>query len=448
MANEAHLARLKEGMTAWNQWRKEHYPVLRQRCALAFQRVWGMAAPAGRQGLQTLKETGRKTFDRLSSMPWQAIASRHWKLFLVIVAVIAVGIIWKVPQWQAAGWQGQMEPKDLAKLQNDARTTLIQALGGAVLLIGLYFTLKNLQLTQDRQITEHYTRAVEQLGSDKLEVRLGAIYALERIAKDSERDHWPIMEILTAYVRENAPWKEGEQRAQEETLPSETQPTQNHPSLPKLATDIQAILTVVGRRTRTYGQGEDQRLNLSATDLHGADLWAAHLEGAYLWDVHLEGAGLTYAHLDGADLENAHLEEARLGDAHLEEAELGRTHLEGADLSDAHLEGAYLWITHLEGAWIENAHLEEARLYKAHLEGAYLRGAHLEGAHFRATHLEDADLWAAHLEGADLRGAHLEGAIALTVEQLSAAKTLYKAIIDPPLREQIEQQYPHLLEEP
>ena len=36
-------------------------------------------------------------------------------------------------------------------------------------------------------------------------IRLGGIYALERIAKDSEKDHGPIMEVLTAYVRENAP---------------------------------------------------------------------------------------------------------------------------------------------------------------------------------------------------------------------------------------------------
>lgn len=123
------------------------------------------------------------------------------------MAAVLLVIIMEVPQQQAASWRGQpgVELKDLPKLENDARATLIQGLGGAVLLIGLYLTLKNLQLTQDRQITEHYTRAVEQLGSDKLEVGLGAIYALEPIARDSERDHWLIMEILTAYVRERAP---------------------------------------------------------------------------------------------------------------------------------------------------------------------------------------------------------------------------------------------------
>jgi hypothetical protein len=119
---------------------------------------------------------------------------------------------------------------------------------------------KNLAIAQDGQITERFTRAIEHLGSDKLEVRLGAIYALERIARDSERDHWPIMEILTAYVRENASWNEEEQPLQEGIVPSETQPTQSNQSWPKPATDIQAILTVLGRRTRTYRKGEDQRI--------------------------------------------------------------------------------------------------------------------------------------------------------------------------------------------
>lgn len=288
MANKTHLARLQQVVTAWNQWRKGHCSVLRQRCTSAFQRVWRTAAPAGSRGLRTIKDASRKSFERLYAQPWQAIALRHWKLLLIIGVVIVVGIIWKVPQWQAASWEGLMEPKDLAKLQNDARTTLVQALGGAVLLIGLYFTLRNLQLTQDRQITERYTRAVEQLGNDKLEVRLGAIYALERIARDSERDHWPIMEILTACVRENAPWK-GEQPSQEVVLP-------------KLATDIQAILTVLGRRTRIYRKGEEYPLNLTGTDLRGADLSRAHLEGALFIGAHLEKANLSGAHLEDAAL--------------------------------------------------------------------------------------------------------------------------------------------------
>ena len=81
-------------------------------------------------------------------------------------------------------------------------------------------------IARETMYTSLFTKAVEQLGAMReiavpdperaieaapvtkivpnTEVRLGAIYALERIAQDSERDHWPIMETLCAYVRENA----------------------------------------------------------------------------------------------------------------------------------------------------------------------------------------------------------------------------------------------------
>lgn len=45
----------------------------------------------------------------------------------------------------------------------------------------------------------------EKVTLPNIEVRIGAIYALERIAQDSDRDHVRIMEILCAYVRENSP---------------------------------------------------------------------------------------------------------------------------------------------------------------------------------------------------------------------------------------------------
>jgi Pentapeptide repeats (8 copies) len=67
---------------------------------------------------------------------------------------------------------------------------------------------------------------------------------------------------------------------------------------PKLAADIQAILTVLGQRTRTTGEGKDKQLrkgeenslNLRKVDLRGAALVEAHLEKAHLQGAHLEGA--------------------------------------------------------------------------------------------------------------------------------------------------------------
>src|SRR5439155_242465 len=54
--------------------------------------------------------------------------------------------------------------------------------------------------------------------------------------------------------------------------------------------DTQAVLTVIGRRTRTYGNGETRHLDLSKTILQGADLGGAQLHGANLGGAQLQGA--------------------------------------------------------------------------------------------------------------------------------------------------------------
>jgi hypothetical protein len=190
-------------------------------------------------------------------------------------------------------------------------------------------------IMQQGQITDRFTKAIEQLGAvdpggkKKMEVRLGGIYALERIADESESHHWPIMEVLCTYVRENAPKKQesppGGKQNPGETAQENQAPT---PALRPPA-DIQAILTVLGRRDYKY-QRKDQYLDLRDTDLSGVQLlkanlsstWlvGANLSGAYLLEVGLLWTDLRWANLNGADLSAAHLIWASLS---------------GADLSDA-----------------------------------------------------------------------------------------------------------------
>jgi uncharacterized protein YjbI with pentapeptide repeats len=228
-----------------------------------------------------------------------------------------------------------------------------------------------------RRITESFTKAVEQLGNDKLQVRLGGIYTLERISRESEPDYWPVMETLTGFVRERARWK-GEVSA----LPRIDVHQGSSHSPP---TDVAAVLTVIKRRdprNRERERSQQWHLDLGFSDLRQADLREAHLEGANLERARLEEAALYGVHLEGANLTGAHLERAGLHEAHLERA----------SLHEAHLEGAILYEARLEGADLTGAHLEEAALYEAHLEGAALHGAHLEGAKLTGAHLEEANL--------------------------------------------------------
>ena len=131
---------------------------------------------------------------------------------LLIIGIITLGAwgLWTLPQARVNA-EKTLTPKEKIELENTTRTslsqtfgTLAQTVGGVVLIIGVYFTWRNLVATEEKQVTERFTKAVDQLGSGKPEICIGGIYALERIANDSERDHWVIMEVLSSFIREQS----------------------------------------------------------------------------------------------------------------------------------------------------------------------------------------------------------------------------------------------------
>src|SRR5829696_4431424 len=196
------------------------------------------------------------------------------------------------------------------KLQNDVRTTLLQGVGGLAVLVGAFFTYRQVQIgrrqldvAQQGQVTERFTRAIDQLGSQSLDVRLGGIYALERIASDSPQDRAAIAEVLTAFIRGHAPWPPSRPNQ-----PPEDMPIKEIPYLRYRAPDVQAGLTVLGRQPSMTGS---QPLNLSDTDLRRADLSNADLQEAMLRGVRLQGANIRAAQLQRVDLSHAQLQEAR-----------------------------------------------------------------------------------------------------------------------------------------
>jgi hypothetical protein len=112
----------------------------------------------------------------------------------VAAVVLAMVIVWAllVPgtDWLA---RHDISPAtgSLAKARDAARGRLL-TLGAGLLAAGaLVFTGRNFILSREGQVTERYTKAIEQLGSDKLDVRIGGIYALERVARDSARTTRP-----------------------------------------------------------------------------------------------------------------------------------------------------------------------------------------------------------------------------------------------------------------
>ena len=277
------------------------------------------------------------------------IATYEKRAFLILVAfILVVLILWLVPKWQVYTYRARFDSlglgnperiqleKDLITAENDARVTIAQTIGGLLVLLGLYATFRNigiarenLRVAEEGKLTERFSKAVELLGSDKLDVRLGGIYALERIAQDSLKDHWTVMEVLTAFVREQS------RKEYRDYIPSLRESSSSIDVIEDdltLRADIQAALTVIGRREWSKVERPHQELNLMQ----------AFLGKVFLFDANLRNANLFKTNLQQSTLFKTDLRKAILADAILIGADLNYAKLNGTNLQFALLHRADL----------------------------------------------------------------------------------------------------------
>ena len=289
-----------------------------------------------------------------------ALLARHYATMVIGLAILvssgalAIGL-WRVP-FIVNGLLDELQAKADHPEATRGVVVALAAVLASITIIGTLIAQAIRVWTSERQtrtieqghVTDRLTKAIEQLGAEKtskrilrdadgrevlkenvpvvvettvpnLEVRLGAIYALERIAKDSDRDHQTIMEILCAYIRENAkaveaapnPLGEWPETGAWEASDSLTLLADRRQSLttwiaglPAPRIDIQAAATVIGRRLKSRASAEKRasfRLDLRGANLRRADLKGAQLEGANLRGARLEGANLSGANLKDAN---------------------------------------------------------------------------------------------------------------------------------------------------
>ncbi|MFF3581669.1 pentapeptide repeat-containing protein [Streptomyces mirabilis] len=335
---------------------------------------------------------------------------------------------------------------------------------------------KEVGISEQGQITNRFNAAINNLGSTSLDIRLGGIYALERIMHDSARDQPAVISVLSAYLRQHASVPVGS---------AKKAPTESSDK-PSSRADVQAVMTVLGNRHPDHDQGAP--IDLSHTALRGvkfpgapneipfrgADLSKADLRDSSLPNADLREASLVQANFSGAVLSGSRFDLAHLTNANLTDADLSGSHLNDADLEGANLTGASLCrevffqtaqggrgsvaallsrarptdqagqgdCADLADAYLVNANLTDAALFGmnltstifcppleigfasdtcADLAGATLSESNLKGAHLSRANLKGADLAHADLTGADLTNADLTNAD-LTGAKVAGAK--------------------------
>jgi len=360
---------------------------------------------------------------------------------------------------------------------------LVALLGAPFLIWSTVIRHETLRYQKEGHITDRIAKAVEQLGAEKtvktdgqeesrpnIEVRIGAILSLERIAQDSTRrdngrDHVRVMEILCAYVRENAPAgtaAEMSQKAVEDDPPPMTAPATRarserkwlpHDSqatdarhracqLPTPRADIAMAVHVIGRRSLDQKEveaqwnmwGDEPRAwpfacdppKLPEAGILDKDGPCAERELNTLFGkVECYKKSLAYAGYR-IDLRDCNLQRVDFGRGDFSVADLTGSRLEGADFRKARLVKTRLGWTRLDGALFNKAVMPCAWLQDASIGGTDFSGASMHlvtlsnirdasDARFHGTELIGASVFHARLERTDFRFARLEWAEFLRV---------------------------------
>jgi len=292
---------------------------------------------------------------------------RPWLLYTAGV-IACVYLLLKIPRLQLAPWKGQLSTSEYLTLENSTRTSIVQIVGGLVVILGLYFTAQSLNATQEnvknsllQAESERLDRAVTQLTSDKLEPRLVALYGLRKLGGSSYENYTLVVKILTNYVRGHAQWQEQNGKP--------APPAGQRFNLP---TDLDIAVSFITSRGimvgfirkefpfLSIGRNEEDldryvRFIAQQIDLNGTDLRGLRLTGAVLTGANLSGA-------------------------HLDRASIYQTDFADADLTGAVLRGSHFYRSNFQDAKLINANLQDCDLEDVSFEDADLAGADFTGA--------------------------------------------------------------------
>ncbi len=241
----------------------------------------------------------------------------------------------------------------------------------------------------------------EEISEPNLEVRIGAIYALERIARQNLDYHIQIMEILTTYVRENAPISlastspdeafEGfvnngmdHYQAAEKAAPlGDVQEAEDewYRSLQGPRADIYAALIVIGRRSDKQIRAELSNnrhtkraflLDFRRTSLQGADLSRLSFQNALIEDTALHGANFTEAGLKHADFTNASLKRVSFRNSDLRGVNFRWSKAERADFGSSIWDDATLTLPLFwSGASLQRVDLSRTAIDQSLIKDCY-----------------------------------------------------------------------------
>jgi len=317
---------------------------------------------------------------------------RFWRRFLKAIAEnettvvlcaiflfipLALVAIWLVPQWQVGGIPEAVLDRHTARyfeIENEARRTIAQVLLGVFSAFAIFLAWRRaraadgtLKIAQEGHVTDRLTKAIEQLscsqeGQPVVEVRVGAIYALERLSIDSPRDYWSVVDILAAYLCQHAKLKN-----------LQATELQTYIDTDSIRADLRAALIVLGRRRdpaprfglrlqltncflpSTSITGDYERTQMINCDFSRCGVMIADFSGSSLTRVDFRGSELSKVKFDRSHLSFLSYQGARIRESSFSGATLGHVDFRGAVCDSVDFRGATFKLVNICGADLTGA---------------------------------------------------------------------------------------------
>lgn len=223
----------------------------------------------------------------------------------------------------------KLDAKDRSEVIRNYGLVVAAFLAGILAVWRSVINQRQAHTAEQGQITDRYAKAAEMLSGKSARTRTAAVYALARIAQDSvKRDHIPVMEVLTEFIRNPPYQEEADRRAVDRPkaleIQEEDDPTHKVPPAIQCP-DIHAALDVIAKRndaqkdherraefTPNFRAAALRELDLRLVDFTGAKLSFADFTGADLAGTKFPGAELRIANFSGTDLGGADFSGAKL----------------------------------------------------------------------------------------------------------------------------------------
>ena len=304
---------------------------------------------------------------------------------LVIAGSVALPVaIWRgiIADRQAKAAQRQSEA---ALRQSDAALRQSQT------------SQRSLETAQRSLLNERYQKGAEMLGNNILSVRLGGIYALQRLAEEYPKEyHIQIMELFCQFARypvrdENMEGEQGKGRFHSRE-------------------DVQAVMNAIGNRDEKRIKIEKEngfRLALSNVKLQRYNMSHANLSQLRFG---VDDSSKAQFNPSSVSLRTPNFSDVYFTGANLSGADFYGANFSGSQFLFADLSGAIFWEANLSGANFNDSNLSGANFNDSNLSGANFNDSNLSGANFNDSNLSGASFLNANLSGANFNDSNLSGA--------------------------------------